>query len=230
MSLDLRLVFGATPPPSKQVTKSDADYEVAVVIKEADDDNPDPNRVFVTAEVYAPNVPDSDGEFMTAPEILKMAHEFIRKGRQDQIDVMHDGNAVDGVCMVESFVARKGDPIFREGAWVACVDVNNPELTQKIRKGQLNGFSMEAFVHKSPERHVEVEIPPVVTGKTSKSEGHVHDIYVSYDDNGVFRGGKTSPGPDGHVHDIRRGTATEVSKRHSHRYDAIEGVSLGTLD
>lgn len=240
--MDFRLIFGAQPATkhdfsglkrpdaaAKPVVKEET-YELTVVIKEADDENPDPNRVFVTAEVYAPNIPDSDGEFMTAVEIKKAAFDFLRKGRQDQIDVMHDGFAVDGVCMVESFIARKDDPIFREGAWVATVDVDNPELTQKIRKGELNGFSFEAMVNHSAERRVEMDIPPVVRGQTSKSDGHDHEVYVHWDENGRFKGGTTGPGPDGHTHEIKRGTATEVAKGHSHRFDAIEGVTVLTLD
>ena len=35
----------------------------------------------VYGEVYAPNRPDAQGEYMTAVEIRKMAHEFIRSGQ-----------------------------------------------------------------------------------------------------------------------------------------------------
>ena len=34
----------------------------------------------------------------------------------------------------------------------------------------------------------------------------------------------TGPGPDGHVHKILRGTATEETDGHSHRFSFVEGV------
>lgn len=222
------------PQPSYRVAFTTETTPVAVlkkdtpqahlVLKEVSDEAPDPNKVFVMAEVYAPNIPDTDGEFMSADEIKKMAHDFIRKGRMAEVDVMHDQHAVKGVSVVESFIARDDDPLFIPGSWVVGVQVDEPELARKIRKGELNGFSMEAFVMKEPEQHVVLEIP-LLTGKTEKSEDHEHDFSVTYDENGTFKGGYTNE-VNGHRHMIRRSTATDVSAGHSHRFSHVDDIRL----
>ena len=178
----------------------------------------------VYGEVYAPNRPDSQGEWMTASEITKMAHEFLRSGRTGQIDVMHDNQVVEGCSVVESYIAQKDDPMFIPGAWVVGVHVPDEALWQMIKKGELNGFSMEALVTRH-EREVVLEVPPIVQGLTSKSEDHIHRFYVSYDDKGQFKGGVTDRVQD-HSHPINHGTHTAVVAGHSHRFSSVDGVNI----
>lgn len=187
-----------------------------------------PERQLVYSEVYAPNRPDSDGEYMDAETILKMAHDFAKNMRLDQIDVEHDGQVREGVCVVESFIARKGDPDFIEGAWVVGVHVENPELWEMVKKGEINGFSVEALVAKQAEE-VEIEMPPVVTGKTSKSEEHEHQFFVTYDENGHFLGGVTDE-VNGHRHQIFKGTVTEESSHHTHRFSSVDLLEIVDKD
>jgi hypothetical protein len=182
------------------------------------------DRHLVYGEVYAPDRPDAQGEFMRASEIEKMAHEFARKNQMGQIDVMHDNEVVNGASVVESFIARKGDPDFIEGAWVVGVHVPDEKLWQRIKKGDINGFSMEALVSRHPQQ-VEVEMPPVVRGLTSKTEDHTHDFYVSYDREGNFKGGTTSM-VEGHKHDIIAGTHTETVRGHSHRFSSVDDLRI----
>lgn len=178
----------------------------------------------VYAEVYAPMRPDSDKEFMRAPEIEKMAHGFLRSMKLDSVDSQHDNIMVEGCCVVESFIARKGDPDFIEGAWVVGMHIDNDEMWAKIKKGEINGFSIEAMVIKDAQT-VEMDVPPVLSGLTQKSEGHTHDFLVAYDQEGTFLGGKTSL-VDGHFHIIKRGTVTEEQDGHSHRFSHVEDISI----
>lgn len=178
----------------------------------------------VYGEVYAPSRPDSDGEFMTAVEIQKMAHDFVRKQRMDQVDQQHQNGLTDGVVVVESFVARKGDPDFIEGSWVVGVHIPDDATWDKVKKGEINGFSMEAYVTREDTIR-EVEYPPVVTGKTTKGDNHEHTFYVTYSDDGVFLGGVTSE-TNGHVHKIIKGTATETAHGHLHTFSSVDGVSV----
>lgn len=178
----------------------------------------------VYGEVYAPNRPDSDGEFMTAEQIMKMAHEFVRKQRMDQVDTHHDNELVPGVVVVESFIARKDDPDFIEGAWVVGVHVNDDDTWAAVKKGEINGFSMEAMVVRE-EMEIEIEIPPVVSGLTSKTEAHVHKFYVTYDANGKFKGGTTDE-VDGHKHSIIAGTITEEVNGHRHKFSAVDDIEI----
>lgn len=183
-----------------------------------------PEQRLVFAEVYAPNRPDSDGEYMTAAEIQKMAHDFARKCKMGQVDVQHDNQTVPGVSIVESFIARKDDPDFLEGSWVVGVHVDNDEVWQAIKDEKINGFSMEALVYRQP-REVEIEIPPVVSGATTKSEGHQHKFYVTYGDDGAFLGGRTDV-VDGHFHVIKAGTVTELSRDHRHKFSAVDDLQI----
>lgn len=178
----------------------------------------------IWAEVYAPDRPDSDGEFMRAPEIEKMAYKFMKDKQLEAIDSQHAQVNEEGCCVVESFIARKGDPDFIEGAWVVCIHVNNDDLWEKVEKGEINGLSMEAMVVRE-EQDVELEVPPILSGLTQKSEDHEHEFLVSYSDEGTFKGGRTTT-VNGHFHVIKRGTITEEADGHTHRFSHVEGLCI----
>jgi hypothetical protein len=182
-------------------------------------------RQIVMGEVYAPDRPDSQGEYMTKEEILKMAHEFVRAKKMDQIDILHNNKVVKGCSVVESFVAPDGSKDFLPGSWVVAVHIPDLALWMAIKSGEINGFSMQALVTRH-EHDVEIEIPPVVTGMTSKSEDHQHVFYVTYDDEGLFKGGVTNQ-VNGHQHRILAGTHTEDTEGHSHRFSSVDDLHIG---
>lgn len=193
---------------------------MALVAKSADK-----KQQIVWAEVYAPNRPDSDVEFMDAETIKNMAYDFMQTMKLDQIDSQHDNQLVTGAHVVESFIARKGDPDFIEGSWVVGVHIPDPADWEKVEKGEWNGFSMEALVHKEVVE-VEIEIPPVINGKTLPADdGHTHTFYVAYNDDGQFMGGKTDT-VNNHFHVIKRGTITEESDGHAHRFSHVEDILI----
>lgn len=175
-------------------------------------------------EVYAPNRPDAHGEYMTGPEIEAMAHRFARSGKMDQIDVNHDNKVVKGCHVVESFIARDNDPDFLPGAWVVGVHVPDKDLWNKLKTGELNGFSMEALVSKE-DKHVELHMPPIITGRTTKSEDHHHEFFAKYNDDGKFLGGYTNV-VDGHSHQIIAGTHTETANGHRHRFSSVDQLKI----
>ena len=178
----------------------------------------------VLGEVYAPNRPDAQGEYMTAVEIRKMAHEFIRSGKMGQIDLMHGNQLVKGASVVESFVADEADSRFLPGSWVIGVHIPDGGLWASIKKGEINGFSMEALVTRHA-MEVDVEIPPVVTGLTSKQENHQHKFFVSYDAQGQFVGGVTDT-VNGHFHQIVAGTHTQDAAGHRHRFSSVDNIQI----
>lgn len=59
-----------------------------------------------------------------------------------------------------------------------------------------------------------------------KSENHTHQFMVAYDKDGNFLGGRTSPGEDGHTHVIKRGTITEDSGGHHHRFSHVDEIKI----
>lgn len=180
----------------------------------------DPDRHLVTACVYSPGVPDADSEFMEHSAIEKMAHEFISNGKVRQIDVQHNNKIVKGASVVESFIARASDPDYIEGSWVVTMKIENEDVWQAIKKGEINGFSIEALVTKTPTT-LEFDIPPVVQGLTTKTEDHEHTFFVAFDPQGRFCGGRTTV-EKGHYHVIKAGSVTERESGHNHRFSFVE--------
>lgn len=185
-------------------------------IKKSDDE-----LQIVWGEVYAPDVIDSQGDYMNRAEILKMSYRWMAKGDVKCVDIDHDLQRTNAV-VVESFIARKGDPDFIEGAWVVGVHVPDPDMWQRVKKGELNGFSMYGKATRSDQH--DLLIASEVQGMTKAESGHSHNFSVAYDDNGEFIGGKTDE-VDGHFHVIRRGTLTEPAEDgHVHKFDFVRGV------
>lgn len=180
-------------------------------------------RQLVFGEVYVPDVLDSHGDFMTAEQIEDMAYRFMKKGLVKAVDTEHDLEE-NGSVIVESFIARSGDQDFIEGAWVMGVHVADPHLWAMVEKGEINGFSMFGKSQKQ-ERVLEIEIPDdgVVKGATAAAEGHTHDYTLRFSTNGDFLGGE-AVGTE-HSHRITKGTLTDETQGHSHRYSFLEAIT-----
>lgn len=173
----------------------------------------------VYAEVYVPNIPDSDNDFMTVETVREMAHSFLAEGRVTKIDVEHSRDEI-AAAVVESFIARKGDPDFIEDAWVAGVKIYDPEIWELVKSGEINGFSLDG-IGQGRETELEIEIPEIVKGETDIESGHSHVFQVRFDEEGNFLGGQTIDDSD-HTHLIKRGTITEIAKDHAHRFSFVE--------
>lgn len=99
---------------------------------------------YVTGIVYEPLVEDAHGNFMTESEIRKAAYWFAKNG--DKVDLQHSFEQVDGVAVVENYVAPSdmeidGAPIIK-GTWLMTVEVENADVWEKVQKGEVTGFSM----------------------------------------------------------------------------------------
>jgi Putative phage serine protease XkdF len=187
-------------------------------------------KQLVFAEVYAPGSLDTDIEFMSEEEIEKAAHSFMKRMMLGNIDVMHD-NISDGSYVVESFIAMEGQNLFIPGSWVVGVKVSD-ESWEKVKKGELNGFSLEALTFIT-QKEVTIDIPNPLKGTTSKevslSESvpeHEHSFTVSYDpESFIFLGGKTDV-VEGHFHTIIKSTNTEYQDGHRHRFCMVEDIKI----
>lgn len=177
---------------------------------------------YVFGEVYAPLQVDTDGETMTAGDIQKLAHDFLSDGG-GTIDINHNHIPAEGIEVVESFIARSGDPEYREGAWVLGLRMKEGQVWDAIKAGELNGFSFDAFV-KKVNKKVLVEIDKISAGDTELSASddpvippHKHSFYVEYGDDGRILFGITSEA-EGHTHKIAGNVVTERAVGHVHRY------------
>lgn len=171
---------------------------------------------YVFGEVYAPGLVDTDGESMLPEDIEKMAHDFIAAGLVSQLDINHT-HELSGAEVVESFIARKGDPDYTEGAWVLGVRMKEGPLWEAVKAGDINGFSVEALVRKQP---VQAEIRAVKFAKgvtEPAADGHRHSFVVDFDDEGRVKFGRTEA-VNGHTHDIIGTVTTEKADGHAHRF------------
>jgi len=184
----------------------------------------DADERLVTAVVYEPYTLDTYGTFMFPKDIQQMAHRFMQLDLSQVIDTNHDGVA-NGSYPVESYIARAGDPDFAEGSWVLTVRVAE-DLWPDVLAGRINGFSMEAWIAYE-EYEVEVTVTRDHVGRTLVHKGdaadHDHLYFVQLNELGKVVRGFTSPGPDGHTHEIKHGTHTEWTD-HNHRFSLPTGA------
>jgi hypothetical protein len=193
------------------IVKATAHYKIEKVLRD---------EQIVLGEVYAPDVIDAHGHFMTASELRKTAHRFMADGLLTSIDVQHDNELVDAV-IVESFIARKGDPDFREGSWVAATKINDKDVWKQVKDGKLNGYSFEIMTYRE-KADVTIEYASWYYGFTEPDsyDKHVHPFLVRMDNNGEIQWGKTGLGSDGSpAHTISKTSVTDPVAGKTHRYN-----------
>lgn len=196
---------------SKLLKQETTSVKAAVSIKKFDND-----QQIVYGEVYAPYVLDSHGEMMLPEDVVLLAHRFLIDQKNHMIDIMHN-NKIIKASVIESFIARKGDPDYTEGAWVLATKIFSEVAWADVKVGKLNGYSLEAMVYKY-DAEVVYDMLPIHLGATEENDGHFHTFWLEVDDNGRVTGGTTSEADDGHTHKIACGTATELSNGHAHRF------------
>jgi hypothetical protein len=111
---------------------------------------------------------DQNGEynvFFSAATIKEIALKFAKKGYAKNLNLFHDpALPADGVTIFNSFVSDKsiGIPTMAgfedlpDGSWFISAKVENEEIWQKIKAGEVKGFSVEGnFSFKKSEQHSE---------------------------------------------------------------------------
>ncbi|MGG3801784.1 XkdF-like putative serine protease domain-containing protein [Metabacillus fastidiosus] len=121
---------------TKSADKPTFEKEVKIITK-ADD-----TQQLVYGIVYEPDTIDAHEDFMTAEEIEKAAHQFLKDARN--MDTQHDFVAGAGE-VVESYVAPAdfeidGETILK-GSWVLVTKATE-EVWEQIQKGEITGYSM----------------------------------------------------------------------------------------
>ena len=86
--------------------------------------------------------------------IKAIAIKWSKRGNMANVNLMHDQNkVVDGVTMFESFIVDKKRGIMpmvgfedvADGSWFGSFYVENPKVWDKIKSGDLKGFSVEGM-------------------------------------------------------------------------------------
>jgi hypothetical protein len=135
--------FGELPEPALERAFKKADDELQVAYVEA----------------YAPGVPDSQNDFMTSDEIRLMAWKFLLDGNTKNVDREHN-NQQFGAGIVESFIARDGDPDFIAGAWGVGIHVADPITWSNIKTGYINGVSLDGDGERVPSARCVIPVIP----------------------------------------------------------------------
>ena len=91
----------------------------------------------------------------TKESIEKMSQEFLKEYRQREITLDHE-DAASEVCVVESWlkadqfkdksVALGLNDQLPVGTWFCAMKVNNIDTWERIKAGELKGFSVESFI------------------------------------------------------------------------------------
>lgn len=97
----------------------------------------------------------NDQEFnivFSAETIEAAAHNFIKNGYQNNSSENHNV-ALSGVSVVQSWIvdnpeldkSKSYGKTYEKGTWVTLMEVDNDELWQKAKNGELNGFSIDGL-------------------------------------------------------------------------------------
>ena len=193
-------------------------------IKKAAED--DELQVFY-AEVYLPDTPDADNNYMTVEDIRKMAYKYMADPVAT-VDLDHDNNPTS--CqVVESFIARAGD-VFTEHSWVIGVHVPDVDLWNAVKSGEYTGISIEASVLMTAgdEPDAIATVPEYTTGFTAKAADHSHTFTVKINEKGKVTG--TTDVVDGHSHQINHLARTTKAADHYHRFNFWDFVDVDLSD
>lgn len=105
----------------------------------------DDDKHLVTGVVYEPLEEDTWGTYMSAEEIEKAAHWFMRYGSRNN-DIQHSYEPNPDCTVVESWIARSdtdiGGETVKAGTWLMTVEVTDSKIWRAIETGQITGLSM----------------------------------------------------------------------------------------
>jgi len=92
--------------------------------------------------------------------ILKIVQKFFKKGFQSNVNLMHDSSSqFENVTLFESFISdpsrgimpMKGFEDAPVGSWFGSMIVDNEEAWQKVKNGEIMGFSVEGLFNYKPK-------------------------------------------------------------------------------
>ena len=90
---------------------------------------------------------------MSAETIEKLAHAYLKNGNQGNSSLNHEIKLED-MSVVETWIVQDSNKdksnafgkTYEQGTWVAMMKVDNDEVWQKAKNGEIRGFSIEALL------------------------------------------------------------------------------------
>lgn len=106
--------------------------------------------------------------------IERLALKFFKHHRNSDVNLEHS-DTVEGVTIMESYFVNKGRGIVPvefadvpDGSWMVTYKVENDELYQKIKSGEVKGFSIEG--------NFEIETTPKVDDEVDEFEALIDSL------------------------------------------------------
>jgi len=107
-------------------------------------------KQIVYGVVLSPHEPDAHGDIIPPEEVERAAHRYLIFGRQ--VGINHNGEPILAFP-VESYIARtsfyydpsRPDSLVREGEWVLGVWIPEREVWERIKRGELTGWSIQGL-------------------------------------------------------------------------------------
>lgn len=122
-------------------------------------------------------------------ETLKiMAEKYLKDGFQNNVDLNHDGNPVEGVNMVQMFIkdtekgiSPKGFEDYKDGSLFAQFHVENDEIWGQIKDGTFKGFSLAGlFAVEEAEFKKQNKVQNTLAMKIEKIKEALRKILASF--------------------------------------------------
>lgn len=108
---------------------------------------------YVLGVVLEPEVVDAQGDIYSPEEIRAAAHRFMEEF--GGLGLMHRLRVNDQVKVLESFLAPTdfdlGELTVRKGTWLLAVRILSDELWERVKSGDLTGFSIGGSARRVPE-------------------------------------------------------------------------------
>lgn len=114
-------------------------------------------RQIILSAALIPDKPiyrnDENGEYevvIDAPTIRDVVEKFMANKNVNNVDIEHGGELISGITMLDCFISDeqmgvsnpKGFEGLPVGTWFVSYKVNDPELWEKIKQGDVKGFSI----------------------------------------------------------------------------------------
>ena len=123
--------------------------------------NVDEEQRIVSGPVLIPEEVDKQGDIVSAIEIEKAAHDYMKN--YQHINIMHNSSYKDlaaELIPIESAVLKADldyygtGEVLKKGTWILDVYVGNDKVWGLIKKGELTGYSIEGLAERVRENNV----------------------------------------------------------------------------
>lgn len=99
--------------------------------------------LYVKACIIANGVTDSQGDTLQTEDIKKIFTSF---NNSDNFEIYHNEIPIENVSLLENYIATAdetiGTNIVPSGSWLAVIRVDNPDIQERLLKGEFKGVSL----------------------------------------------------------------------------------------